>query len=63
LDHRVVPRPKKPITRERRVTVRFTASVYEQIERVSAEDHRSVAGWIAAIVEKRLEAERKPKPK
>ena len=56
--------PRKPFTRDRRLTIRVTPAAYESIERAAAADRRTVAGWITALIDARLEViERKRKPK
>jgi hypothetical protein len=42
--------------KDKRISLRVSPEMYTQIERAAERDHRTVAGWVKALIAKALEA-------
>jgi len=43
--------------KDRRLSLRVPPDVYAQVERAAAREHRTVAGWVKALIASALERE------
>lgn len=41
--------------RDKRISLRVTPEMYAQIERAAARDHRTIAGWVKALIASALD--------
>jgi len=42
---------------EKRISIRVPVDTYNQIKKAAKRDHRTMAGWVKALIAKALEAE------
>ncbi len=42
--------------KDKRISLRVSPEMYAEIERAAERDHRTVAGWVKALIAKALEA-------
>jgi hypothetical protein len=42
--------------KDKRISLRVSPEIYAQIERAAQRDHRTVAGWVKALIASTLEA-------
>lgn len=45
--------------KELRISIRVPRATYEQIKKAAARDHRTMAGWVKALIASALEGETK----
>lgn len=43
--------------KELRISIRVSRATYEQIRKAAARDHRTMAGWVKALIANALESE------
>jgi hypothetical protein len=46
-----------PADDDKRISLRVSPDVYAKVERAAAREHRTVAGWVKALIASALEAE------
>jgi hypothetical protein len=51
-----VPMPT-PDDKELRISIRVPRAMYDQIKKAAARDHRTMAGWVKALIANALDAE------